>query len=599
MPSRPTLIGTVGMASATHPLAAATAMAVLESGGNAVDAAVAAGFVLQVVEPDLNGPGGEVPILVWPAGADEPAVVCGQGVAPRAATVERFGELGLDHIPGSGLLPATVPGAFGGWTLALETFGTRELADVLAPALGYAEAGWPLAARTASALDRLAPDFRRTWPTSAATWLHADGSAPRAGERMRSPGLAATYRRVLTEARGAAGRAARIAAARDVFYRGFVAEEIERFCAGPPWPDATGQAHAGLLTAADCAAWQPSIEAPLHRDYRGTTVYKTDTWGQGPVFLAQLGLLEGFDLSEAGVNSADYLHLLVESAKLAFADREAFYGDPAVAGSTAVPAAELLDEGYLAERRQLIGERADLALRPGSPGGRRARLAELPDAPGQVGGHAAAALSPGLSPGLATPRAHERDTVYVAVADAAGTLVSATPSGGWLPSSPTIPALGFALGTRAQMFYLTPGLPNTLRPGARPRTTLSPSLAARDGLPWLAFGTPGGDMQDQWTLGFFLALLHGAGDLQEAIETPLVHTEHFPSSFAPRAAYPGRVRVEDGIDEDVRAELRRRGHEVLPAGPAGLGRVCAVARQDGFLHGAASPRGAMAYAVGR
>ncbi|MBX6722475.1 MAG: gamma-glutamyltransferase family protein, partial [Dactylosporangium sp.] len=530
--TRPELTGDVGMVASTHWLASAAGMSVLERGGNAFDAAAAAGFVLQVVEPHLNGPGGEVPILLWSEANQAVHVVCGQGVAPAAAAIERFTDLGLDMVPGTGLLAATVPGAFGGWLEMLERWGTWRLRDVLEYAIGYAERGYVPVPRILDTIATVAPMFQRDWPTSAATWLPG-GQVPRRGAKLTNPVLARTYQRVIAEAEARAStREGQLAAARDVWYRGFVAEAIDAFCSGTPWPDTSGEPHRGLLTGDDLARWSATVEQPVTYDYHGYTVCKTGAWGQGPVFLQQLALLSGFDLAAMGHLSADWVHTVIECAKLAFADREAWYGD------TEVPLATLLSKDYNDARRALVGEQASRDLRPGRPDGRTPRLASVPAA------GAAAGATGGV--GEPTVRADGRtrgDTCHVDVVDRWGNMVSATPSGGWLQSSPTIPELGFCLGTRAQMFWLEPGLPNSLRPGARPRTTLSPSLALRDGEPWLAFGTPGGDQQDQWSLNFFLSVVHGGLNLQAAIDAPAFHSVHFPSSFYPRDCRPGAMLI--------------------------------------------------------
>ncbi|PZG14140.1 gamma-glutamyltransferase family protein [Nonomuraea aridisoli] len=594
------------MVASTHWLASATGMGVLERGGNAFDAAVAAGFVLQVAEPHLNGPGGEVPILLWSEAEQKVSVVSGQGVAPSAATIERFTELGLDLVPGTGLLAATVPGAFGGWMLMLERWGTWSLADVLAPAIHYAEHGVPVLERVSTTIESVKALFTDAWTTSAATWLPG-GNVPAAGTKLANPVLAATYRRLVAEAEAASStREGQLEAARKAWYEGFVAEAIADFCAKTAWLDSSGEAHGGLLTADDLAAWRPAVEEPLTFDYRGHTVCKTGPWGQGPVFLQQLALLEGFDLDAMGHLGADWIHTVTEAAKLAFADREAWYGD------TDVPMADLLSKEYNAERRRLIGAQASLELRPGAPGGRTPRLPVYPDpstipgAPGLSGARAPQGVG---EPTVGRVDTGEQvisadgtvkgDTCHVDVVDRFGNMVSATPSGGWLQSSPTIPELGFCLGTRAQMFWLQEGLPASLRPGARPRTTLSPSFALRDGKPWLAFGTPGGDQQDQWSVNFFLAVVHGKANLQASIDAAMFHTEHFPSSFYPRASRPGVLHVEDRVDAGVVAELRRRGHEVEVADSWSLGRLSAVARDGDLLKAAANPRGAQGYAVGR
>ncbi len=610
-PTRPELIGSLGMTASTHWLATATAMGVLERGGNAFDAAAAGGFVLQVVEPHLNGPAGEVPIILWSESERQVHVVCGQGVAPATATPEAMRALGVDLIPGTGLLPATVPGSFGGWTLMLERFGSWELADVLEAAIGYCRNGFPALARVSATIAGVAEMFLASWPTSAAAWLTgAGGSAPgggaggggaggggaggggvpAAGSRLTNHGLAATYERILSEAAAnGSTRESRIAAARDAWYRGFVAEEIDRFC-GLAVPDGTGAAHAGMLTGQDMAAWQPTFESPVTYDYAGVTVCKTGAWGQGPVFLQQLSLLEGFDLGSAGFLSADWIHLITESSKLAFADREAWYGDSPLVADTV---AALLDPRYAAERRTLIGEQASLDLRPGSIGGVAPRLPTL-----AAGGSLEQTAGVG-EPTLEPDPGARGDTCHIDVVDRFGNMVSATPSGGWLQSSPHIPSLGFCLGTRGQMFALDEGTANTLAPRRRPRTTLSPNLALRDGEPWMAFGTPGGDQQDQWSLSLFLNLVHAGLNLQEAIDAPAFHNDHFPSSFFPREANPGQLIVEGRIEPSVVEELRRRGHRVVAVEPWRLGRLSAVARSGGFLRAAANARGSQGYAAGR
>ncbi len=590
-PTRPELVGSFGMAASTHWLATATAMGVLERGGNAFDAAAAGGFVLQVVEPHLNGPAGEAPIILWSESERRVHVVCGQGVAPAAATPEAMRALGIDLIPGTGLLPATVPGSFGGWTLMLERFGSWELADVLEAAIGYCREGFPALARVSATIAGVAEMFRADWPTSAAAWLTGTGGgAPAAGSRLTNPALATTYERILAEASaGGSNRESRLAAARDAWYRGFVAEEIERFC-GLAAPDGTGEPHAGMLTAQDMATWQPTLESPVTYDYEGVTVCKTNAWGQGPVFLQQLSLLEGFDLGSAGLVSADWIHLITECSKLAFADREAWYGDsPLVDGTVGA----LLEPGYVAERRALVGEQANLELRPGTIGGIVPRLPAL-----AAGGDFAATAGVG-EPTLEPDPGARGDTCHIDVVDRFGNMVSATPSGGWLQSSPHISSLGFCLGTRGQMFALDDGTPNTLAPHRRPRTTLSPNLALRDGEPWIAFGTPGGDQQDQWSLSLLLNLVHAGLNLQEAIDAPAFHNDHFPSSFYPRDAFPGRVVVESRIEPAVVEELRRRGHDVVVVEPWRLGRLSAVARSDGFLRAGANARGSQGYAAGR
>ncbi|GAC1332118.1 MAG: gamma-glutamyltransferase family protein [Mycobacteriales bacterium] len=597
-PTRPELVGTFGMVASTHWLASAAGMAVLERGGNAADAAVAAGFVLQVVEPHLNGPGGEVPILVAPAGSGAGsvavAVVAGQSPVPQDASIERYrDQLGLDLVPGTGLLAATVPAAFGAWTTLLQQWGSWSLADVLAFAIGYAGDGYPLLATTARTIATVEAHFREHWPTSAALYLTGAG-VPAAGSRFCNPALAATYRRLVEVERSACGgREEGIAAAREAFYGGFVAAAIADFCAGTEVMDTSGRRHRGLLTGEDLARWSVPIEAPVTFDYAGYTVCKTGPWGQGPVLLQQLALLAGYDLDALPLLCAEWIHVVVECAKLAFADREAWYGDP---DGFDVPMTALLDQAYADQRRQLVGEQASYQLRPGAPAGREPRLADyrVDDA-----SRTAVSASGSGEPTVLASGQSRGDTCHVDVVDAAGMMVSATPSGGWLQSSPVIPDLGFALGTRAQMCWLQPGLASSLVGGRRPRTTLSPTLALRDGRPALAFGTPGGDQQDQWQLAFFLAHVHGRLDLQQAVDAPMFHTVAFPSSFHPRTAAPGGLVLEDRVGPEVIAELRRRGHRVELAGPWTQGRLSAVAIDGGWRKAAANPRGNQGYAVGR
>ncbi|HEV3066596.1 MAG TPA: gamma-glutamyltransferase family protein [Streptosporangiaceae bacterium] len=585
--TRPQLAGTFGMVASTHWLASAAGMAVLEQGGNAFDAAVAAGLVLQVVEPHMCGPAGEVPVIGFDAADGAVFVLNGQGPAPQAATIEAFGELGLDLVPGNGLLAACVPAAFGTWMLLLAAHGSLPLREVMRYAIGYARDGYPVTPGISSAIGSVAGVFAEHWPSSAEVYL--SGGTPAPGSRYANPALAGTYQKILDEAEAAGtGREAQIEAARRAFYAGFVAEEIGSYLARAQVMDGTGDRHAGLLTAADLAAWRASTEAPASAGYAGLTVCKTGPWGQGPVFLQQLQLLAGLGLGEMAPGGVDHIHTVVECAKLAFADREAWYGDPDFAD---VPLADLLSPQYAAQRRALVGQTASGDLRPGSPGGRQPVLPDFATAPRPGVAAGAWAGEPTL--------AHSGDTCHVDAADRFGNLVAATPSGGWLQSSPVIPGLGFCLGTRAQMFTLTPGLPNSLAPGKRPRTTLSPGLALRGGEPYLAFGTPGGDQQDQWALSFFLRHAQFGMNLQEAIDAPAFHTRHFPSSFWPRESFPAAVDLEERAGPEVIEELRARGHAVTVAAPWSLGRVSAVARDGGMLYAAANARGMQGYAVGR
>jgi gamma-glutamyltranspeptidase / glutathione hydrolase len=589
--TRPELVGTHGMVASTHWLASSAGMAVLESGGNAFDAAVAAGLTLQVVEPHLNGPGGEVPIIFHSAERQETLVMGGQGPAPAAASIAHFKELGLELVPGTGLLAACVPGAFDAWMRLLGEFGTLRVSEAMRYAIDYAGHGYPLVPTISDTIGRVEKLFRDEWTTSAQLYLRG-GGIPKPGTLFSNPDLASTLRRVVEEAESrSADRDEQIEAARDAFYRGFVAEAIVRYVTSTPVMDTSGRRHGGLLRADDFAAYRAELEEPATLDYHGYTVCKTGLWGQGPAFLQQLALLDGFDLVGMGHNTVEYIHTVVECAKLAFADREAHYGDPRFVD---VPPEELLDPTYAEARRDLIGEDASFELRPGAAGGRPPRLPDPPDA---ATGRSAGAGEPTVP----SDDQGSGDTCHVDVVDRHGNMVSATPSGGWLQSSPVIPGLGFPLGTRAQMFWLTEDLPNSLAGGKRPRTTLTPSLALREGEPYLAFGTPGGDQQDQWSLNFFLAHVHFGLNLQEAIDAPNFHTEHFPSSFYPRKAAPGKILVEDRLEPDVIAGLRARGHDLDVVDGWSLGRISAVSRnaRDGSLRAAANPRGMQGYAVGR
>ncbi|MFY9930642.1 MAG: gamma-glutamyltransferase, partial [Streptosporangiaceae bacterium] len=518
--TRPELAGTFGMVASTHWLASAAGMAALEQGGNAFDAAVTAGLVLQVVEPHLNGLGGEVPVIAHHAARGQTFVLSGQGPAPAAATPEAFAGLGLDLVPGSGLLAACVPGAFGAWMLLLREYGTLRLRDVMGYAIGYAASGYPLIPAISGGIATVASLFREHWPSSAEVYLPG-GHVPAAGTLFANPALAATYQRILSEAEAATGdRDEQIDAARRAYYEGFVAETIAAFAASAEVMDVTGQPHRGLLGYDDLATWHPQLEEPLTYDFAGLTVCKTRPWGQGPVFGQQLALLGGFDLADSRPGSVDFIHTVTECGKLAFADREAWYGDP---DFTDVPVKTLLSAEYADARRALVGPEASGELRPGSPDGRVPRLPDFITASFRRGGGGddasvapsldgeppAPRLDPGTgeptmrtsgADGAATSSYRAGDTCHLDVADRFGNMVSATPSGGWLQSSPVIPGLGFCLGTRAQMFALEEGLPATIAPGKRPRTTLTPTLVLRGGEPYLAFGTPGGDQQDQWTL---------------------------------------------------------------------------------------------------
>ncbi|WP_116043477.1 gamma-glutamyltransferase family protein [Amycolatopsis palatopharyngis] len=592
--TRPTLQGTFGMASSTHWLASQSAMGQLELGGNAFDGAVCAGFVLHLVEPHLNGPGGEVPAIVATAADPAPRVLCGQGVAPAAATIEHFRSLGITQIPASGPLAAAVPGAVDAWLLLLRDEGTRTLEEVLEPAISYARHGHPLVSRVGNTVASVQELFERDWPTSARLWLK-DGRPPGDNELFRNPVYADTLERLVTESKAGGGsREVQIDRARHAWREGFVAEAVDTFFRRPV-PTGGGEPQAGLVTASDMAAWQAGWEEPATLDWQGHTISKTGPWGQGPALLQALATLDAVgDPSALDPSSAEGIHHVVESIKLSFADREAWYGD-----GYDTPLNTLLSPEYATERAALIGHEASHEIRPGSPGGRQPRLAKYITDPAARGPLVRDATTG--EPTVQREGTTRGDTCHIDVVDRWGNMISATPSGGWLQSSPTIPELGFCLGSRMQMFWLEEGLASSLAPGRRPRTTLTPTLIHRDGVPVMACGSPGGDQQDQWQLVFLLRVLAGGQSLQEAIDAPMFHTTSFPGSFWPRLTEPGVVVAEDRVPVESRKALGARGHELEVQGPWSLGRLCAVRRDPdtGALWAGANPRGMQGYAVGR
>ncbi|MFT8243352.1 gamma-glutamyltransferase family protein [Roseomonas sp. BN140053] len=606
--TRPELRGSFGAVSSTHWLASAAGMGVLERGGNAFDAAVASGFVLQVVEPHLNGPGGEVPILACRPGEDAPTVICGQGPSPAAATLERLRGLGLELVPGTGHLAACVPGAFGAWLTLLRDWGTATLREVLSPAIGYARHGHALTPRIPAAIASVRELFETHWPSSAAVYLPG-GRVPQPGKLFRNPVLADFYETLLREAETAGSREAQIERALDYWYRGPVAEAMGRFSEQEVW-DVSGRRHRGLLTADDLARWTPPVEAPLSADFGEYRVFKCGPWSQGPAMLQALNILQGLDVAAMDPLGPDFVHAVAETTKLVMADRDAWYGD-----SAPVPMAALLDPAYAAARRALIGERASLELRPGSPDGRAPVLppqrltGTISQADMRGGGEPTMSRElPTTLDGQGEPvttrgGAHRGDTCHVDAADRWGNMVAATPSGGWFQSSPVIPGLGFGLTVRGQMFWLQDGLASSMAPGVRPRTTLTPSFAFRDGKPYLAFGTPGGDQQEQWSLLLFLHHARHGMNLQEAIDAPAFHTDGLLSSFWPREVAPGSLTLENRFPAGTAEALRDRGHTVTVAEGWTEGRLCAVGREpdgeDVQIKAAANPRGMQGYAVAR
>ncbi|MEM2875973.1 MAG: gamma-glutamyltransferase family protein [Candidatus Bathyarchaeia archaeon] len=547
--TRPLIMGTHGVVSSGHYLASVVGFNVLMEGGNAVDAGVAMGLALAVLEPNNYTIGGEAPILIYSADNRRVYAINGQGTAPKSATIDWFRGRGISLIPGDGFLPATVPAAFDSWVTALANFGTLSLSDVLAPAVELAEEGFPVYQSLHESIKTHSKRFIEEWPTTARVFL-PNGRVPKVGEVLTQQDLAETFKRVIEVEKKNLhkGRRKALQAARDYFYKGEVARKIVKFIHETEILDASGMSNKGLLSLEDFASYTTKIEEPVKTVYRGYTVYKCGPWTQGPVFLQQLNILEGFDLRSLGHNSPDYIHIVVETAKLAFADRERYYGDPDFVN---VPLDVLLSKEYAKERRELIDlERASLEVMPGYAD--TVTLTDCEDRNKDIC----------------------FDTTHLDVIDRYGNMVSATPSGGWIQSSPLIEGLGFPLGTRGQMFHLNPNHPEALAPRKRPSTTLTPSLIMKDEKPLMVFGTPGGDQQDQWSLQFFLNFVDFGMNLQEAVDAPTFHTLHFPSSFYPHEAHPGLVAVEDRITEETRDSLIKRdtGYRLMADGRMGVSR---------------------------
>ena len=600
--TRPEIVGTFGVVASTHWLATAAGMAMLEKGGNAFDAAVATGLSLHILEPDQNGPGGDAPLILYAAQQDEVKVICGQGTAPAGATIAAYRDLGLDVVPGIGLLSAVVPGSFGAWMLLLSEYGSLSLRDVMAPAIGYARDGFAVTPRVSRSIGYVQTLFEAEWTSSAEVFLPG-GAPPAPGALFRTPAMADTYERILHEAEAAGGgREAQAEAARRAWYEGFVAEAIDCFCRETEVIDTTGRRHRGFLTGNDLANWRATIEDPQTYDYHDYTVCKTGPWGQGPVALQQLALLKGFDLAAMEPESDEFVHTIIECTKLAFADREAFYGDPAFVD---VPLDTLLDDGYNADRRKLVGDDASYALRPGVVPGYGSKINLRPRGSTPDIAYIEAVNFGGPLPlhhlerAIAQAGAVQGDTTHFDIIDKHGNMISGTPSGGWLSGSPVVPGLGFALSARGQMFWLDEHAPAGLAPGKRPRTTLTPGLALKHGEPYMVFGTPGGDQQDQWALHAFLRHVHFGLNLQQAIDAPEFHTRHAPSSFFPRECDPGHLAVEQRFGDATIAALAARGHAIDVFDDYSLGYVTAATCEGGLIKAGASPRNMQCYAAGR
>ncbi|MBI1244940.1 MAG: gamma-glutamyltransferase family protein [Alphaproteobacteria bacterium] len=554
-------------------------MRVLEAGGNAFDACVAAGFALQVVEPHQAGLGGEVVVLAARAKETVPHVICGQGVAPAAATIARYRAFGLEAVPADGPLSAVVPGALDGWLVLLRDFGTQSLADILTPIIPYASAGFPVHPNFRDDIVRSESRLRE-WPDSAALYLR-HGQLPELGSLFCNLELARTYDRLLRAAASAGtDRDRQIDAARRAFYSGFVADEIDTF-SKRTFPDQNGVPREGVVCGTDLANWHATVEVPVSLRYGDFQVFKPGFWSQGPVALETLGILEHCAVGEMDPFGDEYVHTFAEAMKLALANREAWYGDNVPDG---ISRDALLASNCLMQRRALISGAASHDFVPGSIGDTPIRLPTYKTARAGLGGHARRRHAPVL-PG--------RDTCHIDVIDRHGNVASATPSGGWPGGNPTIPSLGFALNTRLQMCWLQDGLASSLMPGTRPRTTLSPTIAFRDDGARLSFGCRGSDMQDQWSLQFFLRFAELGWDLSDAVERAHFHVEHGPGSTFPRHAQDSKIALREDFGSPAEA-LRGRGHKVA-VGPNHRWHVlCAALYEAGVISAAASIGGAVA-----
>ena len=597
--TRPEIVGNFGVVTSTHWIATAVGMSILEKGGNAFDAAVATGFTLQVVEPHLNGPGGEAPLILAPNNKD-PLVICGQGVAPELATLKTFNDLDLNIVPGSGLLPAVVPGAFDAWMLLLLNYGTMSIREVMEPAIGIATKGFPLVPNIVNTIKSVEELFRNEWKSSAEIYL-PHHKLPKSGDFFKNIKMAETYLKIIREAElKSRDIKEQIQQARKIWSQGFIAEEIDNFCQNNEFLDTTERKHKGLLTGNDLANWSATIEKPLSYDYKNFTVCKTGPWGQGPTFLQQLAILKHFDLDSLDELSPDFVHLVVEVTKLAFADREAFYGDT---NFNKVPMDVLLSDEYNLTRKNLISVDASMEVRPGKVDGFNGRVVVRPKGKTpesfskfDIGEPTVARFDEPNPNSLGETKG---DTTHFDIIDKWGNMIAGTPSGGWLQSSPIIPKLGFCLSNRGQMFWLDENSPACIGPKRRPRTTLSPSLALKDGEPYMVFGTPGGDQQDQWSLHLFLRHVHFGLNLQEAIDAPGFSTAHFPNSFYPRETDVGHLALEARFPRETIEALIKKGHKVSVDTEWSLGRMTAASKNGEILKAAANPRFMQGYAIGR
>lgn len=553
-PLRPPVIGRNAGVSAGHPLTTAAALEILQQGGNAFDAGVAALLVGGVVEQDLYGIGGEALILIYPQNEREVISITGQGWAPAAANVDDWLDAGK-NLEGMGLDASVIPGALHGALTVLERWGTMTFEQVSVRAIEYAELGFPLRNRTVAAIKRDS-EFIRSWPHNSQYWLKADGSFYEAGETIRFPGMAKTFKRMLEAERGTAdqGREAGIAAARDRFYKGDIAAEMVAFL----------QENGAPYELADFAEFYARVEAPVSVSYKDYVVYKQPFNSQGPMLLQTLNILENFDLKAMGHNSADYTHVLIEAMKLAYADRDSYYADQDFVD---VPAEGLLSKEYAKQRAGEIDlRRASLDYIAGDP---------LPfdtsvnSWPYWIAGEKQARAN--LSTEVTDFPESAKDTSHIAIIDKEGNVFDSTPSGGWIGGAVILGDTGIGMSVRGEQFWLDERKAAQLRPRSRPRYTLTPSIVFLNDEPLMAIGTPGGDNQEQTILQTFLNVVEFWPDwypnLHSAIEWPRVQTLHLYQSFWPHTTGFNRVNMEIGMGEDVIEEMRSRGHDVTVVPP--------------------------------
>lgn len=587
-PLRPPVMGRNAGVSAGHPLTTAAAVEILQKGGNAFDAGVAALLVGGVVEQDLYGLGGEALVLVYPVAEGTVTSVTGQGWAPAAANIDDYLDEGRT-LQGQGLDPSVVPGALHAALSVLERWGTMSFVQVAARAIEYAEQGFPLRPRTARAIESEI-EFINRWPYNRLTWLKSDGSFYKAGETLRQPNLARTLKRMVQAEQAAArqGRVTGIIAARDRFYKGDIGEEMVSFL----------DAHGAPYTIEDFAEFSARIEEPVSVNYRGYEVYKQPFNSQGPMLLQALNILENFDLKAMGHNSADYLHVVIEAMKLAYADRDTYYADP---DFVQVPAAGLLSKDYAKERARLIdAQRASTSFIAGNPLPYDDTVTDWPFwVAGVNGAQAALAANADDFP------ASLKDTSHIAIIDEAGNVFDSTPSGGWIGGAVILGATGVGMSVRGEQFWLDKTRAAQLRPWSRPRYTLTPSIVFHAGEPLMAIGTPGGDNQEQTILQTLLNVIEFTPgwypNLHTAIEWPRVQTLHFYASFWPHETGFNRINIEGNIDPAVIEDLQRRGHDVNVVPPLRISGCATAVMLDaatGNRIAAADPRRdcyAMAY----